>query len=239
MLPPRLAHWCFDMHPEPALASGLLPQRALSVRLAQAVMRRAYRSFDLIADLGVCMRARLRGYKDNCSFLKRHTNRQLLDFFHVTEYLAKVAWAAYPQRSPSQAEVKTGQPDCRQWLQDRCHPLKHEPDAARGILTEMRAFKRKRKLSESVRGDVLSAIRYFENHLPLMNYSEHVQGNLPMSSGVAEAACKTLVKQRLCGSRVRWKDTGIQVVLSLRALVQTPSRWGQFWEKAYNRLLDV
>ena len=68
--------------------------------------------------------------------------------FHVTEYLAKVAWAAYPQRSPSQAEVKTGQPERQQWLHDRCHPLKHEPDAARDILTEMRAFKR--KLSESV-----------------------------------------------------------------------------------------
>ena len=53
----KLAHWCFDMHPEAALAGGLLPERALSVRLARAVMRRAYRSFDLIADLGVCMRA--------------------------------------------------------------------------------------------------------------------------------------------------------------------------------------
>ena len=61
--------------------------------------------------------------KDNGSFLKRHTNRQLLDFFHVTEYLAKVAWAAYPQ--------KTGQPERQQWLHDRCHQLKHEPDAAR------------------------------------------------------------------------------------------------------------
>ena len=102
------------------------------------------------------------GAKDNWSDRERHTNRQLLDFFHVTEYLAKVAWAAYPQ--------KTGQPERQQWLHDRCHQLKHEPDAARDILTEMRAFKRKRKLSESVRGDVLSAIRYFENHLPLMKY---------------------------------------------------------------------
>ena len=110
--------------------------------------------------------------------MKRHTNRQLLDFFHVTEYLAKVDWAACPQRSPSQAEVKTGQPERQQWLHGRCHQFKHKPDAARDILTEMRAFKR--KLSESVRGDVLSAIRYFENHLPLMKYSEHVQNNLPL-----------------------------------------------------------
>ena len=40
----------------------------------------------------------------------------------MTEYLAKVAWAAYPQ--------KTGQPERQQWLHDRCHQLKHEPDAA-------------------------------------------------------------------------------------------------------------
>ena len=78
---------------------------------------------------------------------------------------------------------------------------------------------------------MLSAIRYSENHLPLMKYSEHVQNHFPIGSGVTEAACKTLVKQRLCGSGMRWKDTGIQVVLSLRALVQTPSHWGQFWEK--------
>ena len=58
----------------------------------------------------------------------------------------------------------------------------------------------------------------------LMKYSEHVQDNLPIGSGVTEVACKTLVKQRLCGSGMRWKDTGIKVVLSLRALVQTPGR---------------
>ena len=58
----KLAHWCFDMHPEAAVAGGLLPGHALSVRLARAIMWRAYRSFDLIADLGFCMRARLRRY---------------------------------------------------------------------------------------------------------------------------------------------------------------------------------
>lgn len=83
-----------------------------------------------------------------------------------------------------------------------------------------------------MRGDMLSAILYFENHLSLMKYSAHVQGNLPIGSGVTEAACKTLVKQRLSGSGMRWKETGIQVVLSLRARVQTPGRWSQFREKS-------
>ena len=38
-----------------------------------------------------------------------------------------------------------------------------------------------------MRGDVLSAIRYFENHLPLMKYWAHVQKNLPIGSGVVSS----------------------------------------------------
>jgi len=32
--------------------------------------------------------------------------------------------------------------------------------------------------------------------------------NLPISSGVTDAACKTLIKQRLCGLGMRWKNKG-------------------------------
>jgi hypothetical protein len=64
-----------------------------------------------------------------------------------------------------------------------------------------------------------------------MNYAQHVKEQLPIGSGVTEAACKTLVKQRLCGSGMRWKNKGAKVVLSLRALVQTTNRWQQFWDK--------
>ena len=54
---------------------------------------------------------------------------------------------------------------------------------------------------------------------------------LPIGSGVTEAACKTLVKQRLCSSGMKWKDRGARVVLSLRSLVLTEGRWEQFWNK--------
>ena len=36
------------------------------------------------------------GAKSNWVFLEQHTERQLIDFFHVTEYLAEVSHAAYP-----------------------------------------------------------------------------------------------------------------------------------------------
>jgi len=65
----------------------------------------------------------------------------------------------------------------------------------------------------------------------VMDYAAHTEKNLPIGSGVAEAACKTLVKQRLCGSGMRWKNQGAKVVLSLRALIQSKGRWQQFWDK--------
>ena len=37
-----------------------------------------------------------------------------------------------------------------------------------------------------------------------MNYAVFAAMSLPIGSGVTEAACKTLVKQRLCGSGMQW-----------------------------------
>ena len=76
-----------------------------------------------------------------------------------------------------------------------------------------------------------AALTYFKNHRQMMDYAMHTEKNLPIGSGVTEAACKTLVKQRLCGSGMRWKDQGAKVILSLRALIQSKGRWQQFWGK--------
>ena len=164
------------------------------------------------------------GAKDNWTFLEQHTKRQLVDFYHVTEYLAKAAYAVYPKKN-TQAKRK-------QWLSERCSQLKHEKNAAQTILDELTAIT-DRKLSSSIKDDLDATITYFSNNITKdrMNYAQHVEEKLPIGSGVTEAACKTLVKQRLCGSGMRWKNKGAKVVLSLRALVQTTNRWQQFWDK--------
>ncbi len=48
--------------------------------------------------------------------------------------------------------------------------------------------------------------------------------NEPIGSGVREAACKVIVKQRLCGSGMKWTEGGGAVVLSLRTLSYTARR---------------
>ena len=64
-----------------------------------------------------------------------------------------------------------------------------------------------------------------------MKYAEHLSQNLPLGSGVTEAACKTIVKQRLCCSGMKWKEAGAAVVLSLRTLSHSCGRWEEFWQK--------
>ena len=112
-----------------------------------------------------------------------------------------------------------------------CHQLKHDPDAVAAFIGEAARLSRRSSLSQQVRDGAYSAWTYFNNHRHQMHYPEFVAAGLPIGSGVTEAACKTLVKQRLCASGMRWKDKGAKIVLSLRALTQTAGRWAQFWEK--------
>jgi hypothetical protein len=89
------------------------------------------------------------------------------------------------------------------------------------------------KKREKKKKSLEAAITYFRNNIEKsrMNYSESVADNHPIGSGITEAACKTIVKQRLCQSGMRWKDKGAGVILSLRALVHSTGRWEQFWKK--------
>ena len=68
-------------------------------------------------------------------------------------------------------------------------------------------------------------------HKQRMNYSYHAVRRQPIGSGVTEAACKVLIKQRFCKSGSRWKEQGASAVLSIRALKLTAGRWNAFWKR--------
>jgi len=163
------------------------------------------------------------GAQDNWQFLEQHTERQLLDYFHAAEYLPHLAAAAWPG--------KTDKPRREQWLHEQKSRLKHEPEAVNTLIEEAERLTRKKSLGKTVRENLQAALTYFTNQRHRMDYARHVAENLPIGSGVVEAACKTLVKQRLCGAGMRWKHQGAKIVLSLRALVQSTGRWAQFWQK--------
>ncbi|MDF1547693.1 MAG: hypothetical protein P1P88_07710 [Bacteroidales bacterium] len=62
-----------------------------------------------------------------------------------------------------------------------------------------------------------------------MDYARFIENGWPIGSGVIEAACKSVVKQRMCRSGQRWSRKGGQSVLSLRAYVKS-GRWEEFWK---------
>jgi glycosyltransferase involved in cell wall biosynthesis len=64
----KIAHWCFDLYPEAAIAGGILRPQSLIARTARGLMRRAYARCDLIVDIGECMRARIRRYAPHARF---------------------------------------------------------------------------------------------------------------------------------------------------------------------------
>lgn len=158
------------------------------------------------------------GAHDHWPWLEARSLWQVVDFWHAAEYLTGAA--------PAMARGKAAQ---ERWLADACHRLKHESGAAAALLAEM-----EQTLSagtKSGRRSLEKATSYFRNHLPRMNYALHVAMSLPIGSGVTEAACKSVVKERMCGSGMKWSTYGAHHILALRTLIKTNGRWEQFWEK--------
>lgn len=162
------------------------------------------------------------GAKDNWLYLESVTSEQVVDFYQVAIYLWKAAEALF-------AEDGSG---LRPWIDEWCHRLKHEEGAALSWIADLEARGAalgKKRLPEGVE----RALTYLRNQAKgdRLNYSDLAGRNIPIGSGVTEAACKVLVKQRLCGSGMRWKDAGAAAVLSVRCLTYTTGRWAQFWTR--------
>lgn len=162
------------------------------------------------------------GATGNWDFLEPRTGTQIVDFYHAAAYLSDAADVLFwgkPQEKES-------------WLEDRCHRLKHESGAASAILKEMKGLATVNRRANG-HEDVEKAITYFgnQNRKGRMDYATWVEAGQPIGSGVTEAACKVIVKQRLCGSGMKWTEDGAAAVLSVRCLTYTTERWTQFWSK--------
>lgn len=59
---------------------------------------------------------------------------------------------------------------------------------------------------------------------------------LPIGSGVAEAACKTVVSTRAKRSGMRWTPDGLDALLALRTAVLNQS-YDSFWSNLNNKRL--
>src|SRR5450432_3022091 len=75
---------------------------------------------------------------------------------------------------------------------------------------------------------VTRELGYFRKHKKRMNYAELKAQGFMIGSGVVEAACKTLVTQRLKQSGMRWSVHGAQAILTPRGWDQS-ERFDKAW----------
>jgi hypothetical protein len=142
---------------------------------------------------------------------------EIVDFYHACDHLKEGCDAAWGE---STARSKTEFDRLRKLLKEKDDGAVRVINMLRYHYGRARGHKRKRLKTQ---------LTYFCNQKHRMHYAEYIRQGLPIASGVVEAACKTLVTQRMKQSGMMWGQTGGQAILTLRSLIQS-DRWEPAWE---------
>lgn len=130
----------------------------------------------------------------------------ILDLFHVLERLWQAAHCFHAEGSVAAQEFVT----------ERLRRiLLGEVGYVIGGLKQMAT---KHKLRGSRKRQLLTAVGYLQRNRNMMRYDEYLAAGYPIGSGVAEGACRHLVKDRLELTGMRWRTAGAQAMLDLRAV---------------------
>lgn len=130
----------------------------------------------------------------------------VLDLFHVMERLWAVGHCLH----------KEGSVEATKYVEQRLRGLLQGRVGT--VISGFRRRLTKEKFSGSRRQVMKSAIEYFENNRVHMKYDEYLAAGYPIGSGVAEGACRHLVKDRMEQTGMRWTVEGAQAMLHVRAL---------------------
>ena len=130
----------------------------------------------------------------------------ILDIWHVTEYLWKLAYCFHQEGSDkAEALVETY---LRKLLEGKI----------RRAIGGIRQMVTKGGLSKPKCEKAQQCLNYFAERCEYMKYDEYLAAGYPIGSGVVEGACRQLVKDRMEQTGMRWRIAGAQAVLSLRAI---------------------
>lgn len=192
----------FGRGPEPK-KQGL--KDTLSLDLAHVLAARPDLRLAKIADAG----------GDNWEYLATlPAGPEILDFFHATEHIAAALAAVHGD----------GTFATRHKFDELRERLLTEHGGADRVIHALEYLRRKHPTVKRV-GQVL---RYLRKNRHRMGYAEWKKQAFMIGSGVVEAACKTLVAQRLKLSGMRWSTKGAQAILTMRGWDQS-ERFDEAW----------
>ena len=141
----------------------------------------------------------------------------VLDLFHVLERIWLAAHCFHAEGSAAAQAFVTER--LRQLLTGRVGY----------VIGGLRQMLTKQQLAGSKRKTLLKVIGYLENNREHMKYDEYLAAGYPIGSGVAEGACRHVVKDRMERSGMRWTVEGAQAMLDLRTTYLNGD-WDKFVE---------
>jgi hypothetical protein len=148
---------------------------------------------------------------------------QIVDLYHAKEHVWEVAHAVYGRQ---------GQDACI-WAEQACTLL------VNGQIEELVTLISKLPSLPPAEGSGRSvperAVDYFTSNAERMRYSQFRAQGMHVGSGIAEAACKTVVGVRAKGTGMRWTPDGLDAILPLRT-AKLSGTYDQFCEE-HSRLV--
>jgi len=156
------------------------------------------------------------GANDNWTYLHKDLPKgaEVVDFFHAAEHLSTALASAYGD----------GTVETQRRFNDLRHVLLEEEGGVKKVIRSLIYLREKHPHSRHIPTE----LAYFRKYQKRMRYAEMKAQGLPIGTGVMEAACKTLVTQRMKQSGMRWGKEGGQAILNLRGWAQS-ERFDQAW----------
>lgn len=127
---------------------------------------------------------------------------QIVDFFHASEYLWRVARERFGEENPA----------AKEWVKQRQAELK--TDQLPATLREIAAWKPRRADRKQLRK---TALGYFRTNAERMRYGTFLKAGYHIGSGVVEASCKHVVGARLDQAGMHWRLDTADATVALRA----------------------
>ncbi len=156
---------------------------------------------------------------DAASWIESQAARQfgaqasyLVDFYHVSEYLAKAAVVVAPQSAQA-------------WLQTQQERLKN--NQAEEVIVALAPHCEAAATPEA-EAPVRVCQRYLRNHLSQLDYAGALAMGLPIGSGEIESSHRTIIQSRLKISGAWWLVENAGKMLALR-VTRANQEWKSYW----------
>jgi hypothetical protein len=138
--------------------------------------------------------------------------RYLLDFYHVSEYLAAAAQVIKPKHP-------------KRWRQRQQGRLLENK-----VGSVLRALQAHREAETAAEQPVHAAYEYLHKRREHLDYAGARRAGLPIGSGEIESGHRHVIQQRLKLAGCWWKETHAQSMLNLR-VARANNLWNSYWSK--------